>query len=111
MENAEIVSPSLILQPPADYNCKDFLNHAFFDEEVENTAGPSDKAGISKENPPANKKPRLSLSLKKHKEKVNLNSDSVLKDMNSSTVNVSGCYGRQAGRQIYLNFEIKICQT
>ena len=89
MENAEIISPSLILQPPADYNCKDFLDPAlvsFFDKEVENTAVPSDKAGISKENPPANKKPRLSLSLKKHKEKANLNSDSVLKDMNSSTV-------------------------
>ena len=62
----ELVSPSLILQPPERYDCKDFFSAellSVFDEEPENAATPMSKANII-ENPPANNKPRLSMSLK-----------------------------------------------
>ena len=81
----EIVSPSLILQPPEGYNCKDFISTellSILDEEPENAAGPSSKANTIK-NPPAIKKPKLSLSLKNHKEKANQEAP-VLKEKNCS---------------------------
>ena len=82
----EIVSPSLILHPPEGYDYKDFLSAkllSIFDEEPENAAAPTSEASTI-ENPPANKKPRLSLSLKKHKDKANLHTP-VLKEKNCRT--------------------------
>ena len=55
---------------------------SIFDEEPENVTAPTSKASTI-ENPPANKKPRLSLSLKKPKDKANLHAP-VLKEKNSS---------------------------
>ena len=81
----EIVSPSLILKPLEDYDCKDFLSAellSMFDEESENAATPTASKADTIENPPVNKKPRLSLSLKKYKDKANFIPNSVLKDKN-----------------------------
>ena len=55
---------------------------SIFDEEPENAAASASKASTI-DNPPANKKPRLSLSLKKHKEKANLQAPA-LKEKNCS---------------------------
>ena len=81
----EIVSLSLILHPPEGYDCKDFLSAellSIFDEEPEYAAAPTSEASTI-ENPPANKKSRLFLSLKKHKNNTNLHAP-VLKEKNSS---------------------------
>ena len=86
LKGDEIVSPSLVLKPPEDYNCKDFLCTellSIFDEEPENAVTPATKA-VTNENPPVNKKPRLSLSLKKHKDKANFVGNPVLKEKNCS---------------------------